>query len=138
MLWQESALADIDTLKLGWIRRYGWSPSVARGGDFVDLFVSVGGRRFGGSRYIMRLRYLEDWRDAGRREDFVDAEDFEKAGREHWPRASVRGVNPGHSPMPAICLRGAFGFHSILHPAESASGTSLQRFLLELQQVVDE
>jgi hypothetical protein len=135
--WRQAALEEIDRLKLRWIDRYRWAPSVAQSDETVDLFVSIGGRKTGSSRYVLRLRYQQDWQVAGRREDFVDPGDFSRGGRQFWPTESIRGVNPQHNPVPAICLRGVYGFHSVLHTNERPEGTTLQSFLLQLQQVFD-
>jgi hypothetical protein len=136
--WEEAALADIATLKRHHAARHQWVPSVAHRDGNVDLFVAISGRRTPGKRYVLRLRYGSGWMLAGRREDFVDPEDLTRSGRDFWPAESIRGINPNQSPVPAICLRGVYGYHSVLHPNEPGEGTSLMRFLVELQQVFDE
>jgi hypothetical protein len=80
----------------------------------LDLFVRLRRGSTDGETFILRLRYCTDWKVAGRRESFVNPDNFAKAGREWWPR-EVSGINPDHNPTPAICLPGCWGFHSVLH-----------------------
>jgi hypothetical protein len=142
--WREEAIAEIESLKPYWVRKHGWDPSVLQDDDAIDLFVRLKGRRLGSKAYQLRLRYQEDWQTAGRREAFVDPDDRIREGVEFWPPTGIRGINPEYRPptggpiIPCICLRGVWGYHSLLHANESAEGTSLLGFLLELQQVVDE
>ena len=142
--WREEALDEIEALKPYWIYKHGWDPRVVEGDDAVDLFVHLRGMRLGGETYLLRLRYQSDWQTAGRREAFVDPKQSSQAGLEFWPPEGIRGINPKHRPdpegpiVPCICLRGAWGYHSLLHANENAEGTSLLTFLLELQEVIDE
>ncbi len=121
------------------VQKYGWSPAVHdEVPDRIDLVVRLAGKRLNNRSYALRIRYQQDWEFAGRREAFVHPEDHESEGIDHWPPANaIRGVNPRHSP-PCICLRGAFGYHSVLHPSERPSATTLLGLLLELQGVINE
>jgi hypothetical protein len=136
--WREDAHAEIDGLKPHFVSKHGWSASVVepQGADVLDLIVTLVSRRLGGRVLAVRLRYQPDWQVAGRREAFVDHHDVSREGLEHWPRG-VRGVNPEHNP-PCICLRGVWGYHSVLHADQPMGDTTLLGFLLELQAVLDE
>lgn len=142
--WRQEALEEIEGLKPYWIRKHGWDPNVVERDDAVDLLIRLRGRRLGDKVYLLRLRYQEGWQTAGRREAFVNPEDPSQEGREFWPTEAIRGVLPEHRPdsagpiIPCICLRGVWGYHSLLHANESAAGTSLLTFLIELQGVIDE
>lgn len=142
--WRDEALDEIEALKSYWIGKHGWDPLVVEGDDAVDLFIHLRGSRLGGETYLLRLHYQSDWQTAGRREAFVDPRQPSQAGLEFWPPEGIRGVNPKHRPDPAgpivpcICLRGVWGYHSLLHANENPEGTSLLTFLLELQEVIDE
>lgn len=141
--WREAALAEVRGLKPHFIAKHGWNPElVAEGGADadgpVDLIITLHGRRLGERVYALRLRYQEDWQLAGRREAFVDPSDHAAEGSAFWPPdGAVRGINPHNNP-PAVCLRGVYGYHSVLHTNERPTGTTLLGFLLELQAVLDE
>lgn len=139
--WRQDARAEIDGLKLHFVSKYGWMPRVIErdGADVLDLIVTLRSKRLNGRTLALRLRYQPDWQIAGRREAFVDPEDPSLEGPEYWPPAStpVRGVNPTHNP-PCICLRGVWGYHSVLHPDQPMASITLLGFLLELQAVLDE
>lgn len=141
--WREAALAEVRGLKPHFAAKYGWNPIIiadeAEEADGpVDLVVMLRGNKLGDKAYSLRLRYQEDWQLAGRREAFVDPDDHTSEGLAHWPPVNaVRGVNPQNDP-PAICLRGVYGYHSVLHSNERPTGTTLLGFLLELQKVIDE
>lgn len=142
MGWREDARAEIDGLKPYFVSKHGWSPRVIEpeGEDILDLIVTFTSRRLGGRVLALRLRYQPDWQAAGRREAFVDPTDPSRDGLEHWPPAAepnVRGVNPQHNP-PCICLRGAWGYHSVLHAGQPMGDSTLLGLLLELQTVLDE
>lgn len=133
MDWVDAALAEIDGLSDRLVLRHAWAPSVGRGADHLDLFVWI--RRRAGADHVLRVRYLADWRVAGRREDFVDPEDFTQAGPCWWPQG-VHGVNAAHGP-PCICLRGFWGFHSVLHPGGEPAARPLGVMLRDLQTQMD-
>lgn len=138
--WREGACAEIRGLKPHFVSKYGWLPHVIEpeGTDVLDLIVMFHSKRLDGRELALRLRYQPDWQIAGRREAFVDPREPSHEGREHWPPAQgVRGVLPEHNP-PCICLRGAWGYHSVLHVDQPMGGTSLLELLLELQAVLDE
>jgi hypothetical protein len=138
MKWREAALAEARGLKPHFVIKHGWNPEVHEVDDAVDLVVSLTGGRLGERIYALRLRYVPDWEVAGRRETFVDPTDHALEGVQHWPAdQQVRGVLPMHT-TPAICLRGVYGYHSVLHPNERPTGTTVLSFLLELQGVIDE
>ena len=137
--WRDEALDEIAALNPRLVEKWCWRPSVAVADDHVDLFVWLR-RRSEGRDYVLRLQYLPDWASAGRREDFVDPADFARAGQDYWPR-NVEGVNWNYQPqpgrvVPAICLKGVFGYHSVLHRGELMQGATLSRFLRELQGVM--
>jgi hypothetical protein len=143
--WHEDALADAGTVKQHFDAKYGWRPLVTHTADAVDVVVHLHGGRLGQRHYALRLRYLPDWQVAGRREAFVDPDDHSRDGPEHWPPdGMIRGVNPVYRAQPngalcpCVCLRGVYGYHSILHPNERPDGIPLLNFLLELQAVIDE
>jgi hypothetical protein len=145
MDWKAQAVADIAGIKPHWAGKYDWRPCHIEADGYVDLFVHMRGRRLPDKHLALRLRYLPDWTAAGRREAFVDPEDFSRTGAEFWPpENAVRGVNPTYrpngasDPIPCICLRGVWGYHSMLHANEPAAGTKLMTFLLELQRLMDE
>jgi hypothetical protein len=139
MGWADDAMADIASLRQRLADRYGWSPSIARSDEAIDLYVRLLRRREASKPYILRLRYLPDWRVAGRREAFVDPGDYAREGAEFWPH-DVSGLNPNyvHNGVhtPAICIPGVWGYHSVLHPSDG-TGTDLTRFLRDLQSVMD-
>ncbi len=89
---------------------------------------------------MLRLRYLADWQVAGRREAFVDPDDRAHADPRFWPPEG-NGLNPNYQhngvSTPVICLRGVWGYHSVLHTDQSMDGATLLRFLVELQRVMD-
>ena len=145
MEWRTVALADINGLKRHWVEKHGWRPEIADSDEVVDVFVCLSGRRLGEKAYVLRIRYQSDWQTAGRREAFVDPDDHAREGIEFWPpEQTIRGVNPNYRPqvpgpvIPCICLRGVWGYHSVLHSTERPDGTTLLGFLLELQEVIDE
>jgi hypothetical protein len=141
--WREAALAEATSLKPYYVDKYGWNPEVVdAGAEVIDLFVHLRGRRFPGQDYLLRLRYQPDWQKAGRRESFVDPENRDVAGREFWPPEG-NGLNPNYPwngvVTPVMCLRGVWGFHSVLHterPMEKED-PGLLHFLVELQKVMD-
>jgi hypothetical protein len=140
--WREVARAEIDGLKSYFVSKHGWSPRVIEPADenILDLIVTLRSKRLGGRVLALRLRYQPDWQVAGRREAFVDPDNPSHEGLKYWPPAqnpNVRGINPQHNP-PCICLRGAWGYHSVLHADQPMEGTTLLGFLLELQAVLDE
>ncbi len=143
MGWREAALAEATSLKPYYVGKYGWKPEVVdAGAEVIYLFVHLRGRRFPDQEYLLRLRYQPDWQKAGRREAFVDADDRDQAGPEFWPPQGAP-LNPTYMHngvlTPAICLRGVFGFHSVLHterPMETEDA-GLLHFLVELQKVMD-
>jgi hypothetical protein len=136
--WREVARGEIDGLKSYFVSKHGWSPRVieSEDEDVLDLIVTLRSKRLGGCTLALRLRYMPDWQVAGRREAFVDLNDPTLEGPEHWPR-NVRAVNPEHNP-PCICLRGVWGYHSVLHTDRPMGDSTLLGFLLELQGVLDE
>ncbi len=138
--WREQALAEINGLKPYWVQKHGWQPEVVQGEEMLDLFVALHARRFDGKLFVLRLRYLPDWQVSGRREAFVDADDHSHAGTEFWPPEGG-GINPNYqhqgAHVPVICLRGVWGFHSVLHTDRAMDGASLLRLLMELQGVLD-
>ena len=140
MDWREAARAEATALKPYYVKKYGWNPVVVENNHkALDLFVDLRGRRFPGKAYVLRLRYQPDWQQAGRRESFVDPESRDRAASEFWPpEGSPLNPNYMHNGVltPVICLRGVFGFHSVLHterPMDS-DDASLLRFLVELQK----
>jgi hypothetical protein len=143
--WSEEARAEADKLKPYYLKKHRWSPRLVGHGDdeVLDLLVSMTGRRLPGKRYLLRLRYQPDWRQAGRREAFVDPDHPDVAGPEFWPPEGG-GINPKYrhpngQVIPAICLRGVFGYHSVLHPDRAMDNGpgSLLTLLVELQRVLD-
>jgi hypothetical protein len=136
--WREEALEEITNLKPYWVDKHDWRPDQVVSDEVLDLFVRMRSGLLGGREFLLRLRYLSDWQTAGRRETFVNPAERTQEGTGFWPpHDSVRGVLPQHQP-PAICLKGVWGYHSVLHPAERPDGTTLLGFLLELQGVLDE
>lgn len=138
MAWKEEAREEIEALKTYFVEKHGWAPrTVDRDdGDSLDLFVTFTSRRLDGRRFVLRLRYQPDWKVAGRRETFVNPDDPEREGIEHWP-VGISGINPQHNP-PCICLRGAWGYHSVLHTDRPMGDSSLLNLLVELQEVFDQ
>lgn len=140
MGWREDARGEIDGLKAHFVSKYGWSPRVIEpedeNEDVFDLVATLRSKRLGGGIFALRLRYLPDWQVAGRREAFVDLSDPSLEGHQHWPR-DVQAIKPEHNP-PCICLRGVWGYHSVLHADRPMGDSTLLGFLLELQQVLDE
>jgi hypothetical protein len=139
--WRENARTEIEALKPYYVRKHRWRPEVVESEETVDLFVRLRGRRFPGEEYLLRLRYLPDWQTAGRREAFVDPNDPDDTDARLWPPAG-NGLNPDYqhngARVPVICLRGVWGFHSVLHPEQPMDeSATLQRFLVELQKVMD-
>ncbi len=141
--WREAARAEIAALKPYYVAKHGWQPEVVEREDALDLFVHLRGRRFPGKEYLLRLRYLADWQSAGRHEAFVDLGDRERADPTFWPPEG-NGLNPNYRReptgpvIPCICLRGVWGFHSLLHTEQPIDeSATLQRFLVELQSVMD-
>jgi hypothetical protein len=136
--WREEALEEIDALKPYWVAKHAWQPQHVASDGAIDFYARLQSRRLDGRVFLLRLRYLADWRVAGRRETFVSPDDRTQEGGEFWPpHDTVRGILPQHSP-PAICLKGVWGYHSVLHPSERPDGTTLLGFLLELQGVFAE
>jgi hypothetical protein len=142
--WREEAVNEITRLKSYWVDKHGWQLEHVDADEVVDLFVRVHSRRLGRT-FLLRLRYLPDWQTTGRRETFVNPDDRTQEGIEFWPpHGSVRGINPQYQPqpngpvIPCICLKGVWGYHSVLHAGERPDGTTLLRFLVELQGVFDE
>ena len=142
MTWKEDARAEIEGLKPYFVTKYGWAPRTAEpsGQEMLDLFLTFTSKRLGGRVFGLRLRYLPDWQVAGRREAFVNPQQASEEGPEYWPPAAgttVRGINPRHNP-PVICLRGTWGYHSVLHADRPMGDSTLLTLLLELQRVFDE
>jgi len=140
--WRDAAREEIAGLKPHFVAKHDWSPHVIEpeGTDVLDLVVTLRSKRLGGRVLALRLRYQPDWRVAGRREAFVDPSDPSRAALEYWPPAcgpNVRGIKTRHNP-PCICLRGVWGYHSVLHPDRPMGDTTLLDLLLELQAVLNE
>ncbi len=139
--WRAEALEEIRSIKPRWVEKYGWSPQIdtdEEHADYIDLYVRFRRREPGQAAdaapktYVLRLRYLADFKTAGRREQFVDPEDWTKEGSAYWP-TGVTGYNPGSSP-PTICLEGTYGFHSQLHRERDGRRANLNKLLLEIQK----
>lgn len=140
--WREDARAEIAALKPHFVAKHRWAPRVIEPDDaeVLDLIVTLTSKRLDARVLSLRLRYQPDWKIAGRREAFVDPSDPDREGLEYWPPAQdpgVRAVNPGHNP-PCICLRGVWGYHSVLHTDQPMGSSTLLALLLELQVVLDE
>ena len=131
MGWMDDAVEEIDALGARLVERHEWAPSMSKTNEHVDLFITM--RRNPDTRYALRLRYAPDWQVAGRREEFVNPQDYSDAGTQWWPNG-VNAVKSTHRP-PAICLVGYWGFHSVLHQSDGRTpGThSLRRVLRDLQ-----
>lgn len=138
MAWRDDARVEIVDLKPHFVEKYGWQPRLVESDDAeaLELFVRLRSRRHPDRVFVLRLRYKEDWQTAGRRESFVDPDDPEREGIEHWP-TGVSGVKLQHSP-PCICLRGTWGYHSVLHTDHLMGDTTLLNLLVELQTVLDQ
>src|SRR5687768_9871064 len=113
--WRQRARSEIRGVKEFWSRRYGWSPEIRNAGPEtidrpIDLYVRFSRKD---RVFVLRLRYQEDFETAGRREAFVDPEDWRLTGPQFWPH-DVAAVKATHNP-PSICLEGTWGFHSVLH-----------------------
>lgn len=138
--WRDSTLAEIGELKPRLVHRHGWNPQVIEHDDSIDLFVHLRGTRTPEMAYVLRLRYLADWQIAGRREAFVDPDHPDIAGSEFWPPEGD-GLNPNYMHQnlitPVICLRGTWGFHSVLHTDRPMDGTPLLILLVELQSILN-
>jgi hypothetical protein len=142
--WREAALAEATSLKPYFVAKHGWMPEIVDGGgaEVVDLFVHLHGRRFPDQEFALRLRYQPDWQQAGRREAFVDPLNRDRSGPEFWPPEG-NGLNPNYAwngvITPVICLRGVWGFHSVLHAERpmDKEDTALVQLLVELQKVLD-
>ena len=138
--WREEARAEVSSIKDHWATKYGWEPSVDEppGAEFIDLFVHLTPERVtsdegSDAKYLLRLRYMDDFVTAGRREQFVDPSDRLREGPEFWPPG--RGFNPKRHP-PAICLEGTYGFHSDLHRERDGKLANINRLLLEIQRCI--
>jgi hypothetical protein len=143
--WRAEALEEIRSIKPRWIEKYGWSPDINAQGELeneIDLYVRF--QRLEADQptdapprsYLLRLRYLADFKAAGRREQFVDPEDRTREGAEYWP-TNINGFNPGANP-PTICLEGTYGFHSQLHRERAGERANLNRLLLEIQKCLSQ
>lgn len=138
--WCARVRTEIRGISTFWVEKYGWNPHVAEEEAHIDLFVTFTRRISRPDRpsqqevktYVLRLRYQSDFETAGRRENFVNGENFDEEGILFWP-AGVAGINPTHNP-PTICLEGTFGFHSIHHKDRDGRVASLNRLLIEIQQ----
>lgn len=141
MGWREDAVAEISGLKPHFVFKHGWSPQLIEPGeDKLDLVVALTSKRLGGRVLSLRLRYLPDWQIAGRREVFVDPNDPAGEGPMYWPPAEnpgVRSILTQNNPR-CICLRGTWGYHSVLHTDRPMGENTLLGLLLELQAVLDE
>lgn len=138
MGWREDALSEIENLKPYWVSKYAWSPDVINYNDedVLDLLVTLHSQRVAGRRFVLRLRYQPDWQTAGRRESFVNPDDPSVEGVEYWP-SGINAVKPTHNP-PCICLRGVWGYHSLLHKERLMGDSTLLSLLLELQTLLDQ
>jgi hypothetical protein len=134
MGWQDDALSEIEGLSVRLIERYGWAPSASREVKFIDLYCSM--RRGSEDRHVLRVRYQADWQTVGRREQFVNPEDYSVSGTAWWP-VGVDAIKSQNNP-PAICMLGFWGFHSVLHSADGRSPLerSLTEILRDLQTVL--
>ena len=143
MDWLDEAVQEINGLKGHWVTKHGWDPRWVQETDAIVLYVDMTSKRLDGREFLLRLRYEPDWQEVGRREAFVDLSPPHDASAEFWPpKDKVRGVLPDHNRngrvISCICLRGVWGYHSVLHPNEGMEGASLLGFLLELQKVMNE
>lgn len=134
--WRRQVRSEIARINRKWSQRYGWTPVLKEGGDdHLDLYVTFSRKQEPDKVYVLRLRYLEDFRTAGRREDFVDPQDWCNAGKTHWPNG-VRGFKLNRTP-PGICLEGTYGFHSDLHKDRDGRKANLNRLLMEIQRCLN-
>lgn len=140
--WRKKALDEIASIKPVWNERYRWNPMVRLPKEApeveaaqVDLYLSFRGKRTGTRQYLLRLRYASDFETAGRREAFVNPENVEEEGPQFWPSIGSP-FNPTHSP-PAVCLEGAWGFHSVLHRERDGRRANLNKLLMEIQRCLD-
>jgi hypothetical protein len=138
--WRERALAEIGELKPRFVDRYGWQPQMTEHDDSIDLYVRLRGARTPETAYVLRLHYQADWQVAGRREAFVDPDHNDVVSSEFWPPEGD-GLNPNYQHQnvltPVICLRGTWGFHSVLHTDQPMNGSPLLQLLLELQSILN-
>ena len=135
MDWRNVAKAEIDGLKPYFVEKHHWRPRIVESEDTIDLFVTLASRRHPERVYGLRLRYQDDWRTAGRRETFVNPDHPVRDGIQHWPEG-ISGVNPNNKP-PCICIRGMWGYHSVLHRDRPMGDSTLLHLLLELQTMLD-
>ncbi|MDF1597273.1 MAG: hypothetical protein P1T08_14440 [Acidimicrobiia bacterium] len=137
MAWRDDARAEVDDLKPHFVEKHDWAPRLVESDDAeaLDLFVTLQSRKHPDNVFVLRLRYKPDWQTAGRREAFVDPDDPEREGIEYWP-TDVSGLKPQNNP-PCICLRGTWGYHSVLHTDHLMGDTTLLNLLVELQTVLD-
>ena len=140
--WRERAVAEIDSIKPRWAKRYGWQPRTVisepdENGDVphVDLLVSFTGTRTGEKRFLLRLRYGPEYETEGRREAFVNPENAEEESIQFWPQ-SVDAIKATHSP-PVVCLEGTWGFHRVLHKERDARVAKINKLLQEIQRCLD-
>lgn len=134
--WREEALAEIDSIRSIWKERFGWRPEIRKHEDHIDLYVHFSREQTENDTYVLRLRYLPDFKTAGRAEAFVNPDDFKDEGTEFWPTGS-NAFKPNRD-SPAICLEGTRGFHTDLHRDRDARKASLNKLLLEIQRCLDQ
>jgi len=138
--WRDKALAEIESIKPFWAKKYGWNPSSIEREDCIDLYIHFE-RRTGvaagetGPKFVLRLRYKTDYETAGRIETFVNPENFDEEGVGFWP-VGVHGVNPNQNPQ-TICLEGTWGFHSHHHRERDGRAARINRLLMELQRCIN-
>ena len=129
--WRTTARADIANLSDAWARRYGWAPRVVEdeGGRYIDVYVTF---NHPDRRYLLRLRYEEDYLQVGRRETFCNQDDSDLVGVEYWPPEA--GAFKGG--REAICIPGTYGFHHKLHSGHSnrPQDTTLGQLLIRIQR----
>lgn len=133
--WREAALAEIDSIKSTWSERYGWQPDIRKHEDHIDLYVHFYQNGEDSETYVLRLRYLPDFQTSGRKETFVNPDDWGEEGTKFWPSGNAFKTNRN---PPAICLEGTRGFHTDLHRDRAARKASLNKLLIEIQRCLNQ
>ena len=130
--WRDAVRAEVNGLSRAWIELYRWMPELVEDNEHIDLFVTF---HQSDRRYLLRLRYQDDYTEVGRRETFCNPDDPDDIGPEHWPPEG----GAFKTAQQAICIPATYGFHHKLHlndrnhPPETAR---LGDLLIRMQRVL--
>jgi hypothetical protein len=138
----EKARLEITKIKPRYIETRGWSLSIRENEGMLDLLVGMRHNHHPERRYVLRLRFTNEFPKRRPEEAFLNPDEPHQEGVEFWPKDKDCGLSgmafhTDRNP-PRICIPGTYGFHAEIHPNErDPEKTSIQVTLLQIQGRID-